>query len=208
MSRGAGTGQQLPVPKYGNQPGRRRRKRIQSAVRLQDPAADARRRAASSTPSRARAGRRAAPPQRSKARDTSMGPWWLATDVPGSCGRGYVDKPCTHRLPDAVTLDRVLAAAHRSHPGFPQFSLSTQRKRLLPVTHESWAAAFCGMSAENQGRRLGVSPCRAGPARARCRRRPAGPRGCPSPAGRGGRRRGPGSRRPRSRGHRRRRPVQ
>ena len=48
-----------------------------------------------------------------------------------------------------------------------------------------------------------LSPCRGGPGPARCRRRPAAARGCPSPAGTGGRRRGRGFRRPRSRVRRR-----
>ena len=40
VSRGAGTSQQFPVPQQGNEPGRRRRKRIQSTAGLQNPATD------------------------------------------------------------------------------------------------------------------------------------------------------------------------
>jgi len=40
MGGGAGTGQQLPVPQQRNEPGRRRRKRIESTFWLQNPGAD------------------------------------------------------------------------------------------------------------------------------------------------------------------------
>lgn len=64
------------------------------------------------------------------------------------------------------------------------------------IKPENWASS----AGENR-----VSPSRGGPGPARCHRRPAAPPGCPSPVGKGGRRRGPGSHRPRFPGRRRQR---
>ena len=84
---------------------------------------------------------------------------------------------------------------HARNSGSPA---AQRRERLLPVTR-----GHRGSSLSAGGDRL--SPCRGGPGPVRCHRRPAGPPGCPSPAGTGGRPRGPGSRRPRSRVRRRQR---
>ena len=94
-----------------------------------------------------------------------------------------------------VTRGRFLPGNRLRGRGFPRIRSSRIRKRLPHVTARSGVAAFGA-----------ASPSRAGPEPVRCLRRPAAAPGCPSPAGTGGRPRGPGFRRRRPRGRHRPRP--
>jgi len=197
--RSTGTCQQLPVPQNGNQVRRCRWKRVKPADGLQD-----------ASPDRPPEGGIIHPQPRQGGPPCSSATYfqcfedihpamldWQRTFGPG-CPESMWTAPADDGRAGRCHAGHAARAARRPGTRNSEASRGAQKPKAAPRHKESQGSSLPVHQGVNP-----LSPFRADPGPVRCRRRPGGPPGCPSPAGRGGMLRGPGSRRPGFRVHRR-----